>query len=184
MTARSGEPQDTHHHERARDDRTGKSAAAARIQHQTQWVEQQLRIAHQRGDFDNLPGLGKPIEDLGSEHDPDWWIKKLVEREHITGVLPPALSIRKDDAELDARLDAISAEAEVRREVEEFNARVLKARIQPVGGPPMITQPRDVETEVDAWRQRRSARIERQRAAAEAAPVEPSIRRGIFRRHT
>lgn len=166
------------------DDHTGRSAAAARIQHQTQWVEQQLRIAQERGDFDNLPGIGKPIEGLGSDHDPDWWIKKLVEREHITGVLPPALSIRIDDAELDARLDEISTEADVRREVEDFNARVLRARIQPVGGPPMITQPRDADTEVEAWRERRSARIERQRIAAAATPERPSIRRGIFRRRS
>jgi hypothetical protein len=172
------------HHEAARDERTGGSAAAARVRFQSQWVEQQLRIAQERGDFDNLPGIGKPIEDLGGEHDPDWWLKKLVEREHITGVLPPALSIRKDDAELDARLDAITAEADVRREVEDFNARVLTARIQPVGGPPMITQPRDVDTEVEAWSERRAARIERQRIAAEATPERPSIRRGIFRRRS
>ena len=55
----------------------------------------------ERGDFDDLPGYGKPIEDLGVEHDPDWWIKKLVEREQIA-ILPPALALRKDDAELDA----------------------------------------------------------------------------------
>ena len=44
------------------------------------------------------------VEGIGSDHDPDWWLKKLVEREKITGVLPPALQIRKDDAELDGRL--------------------------------------------------------------------------------
>ena len=60
-----------------------------------------------RGDFDNLPGAGKPIRGLGTEHDPDWWVKQLIEREKITGVLPPALQLRKDDAELDARLDTL-----------------------------------------------------------------------------
>jgi hypothetical protein len=182
MTAQSGEPKDTHHHERARDERTGKSAAAARIQHQTQWVEQQLRIAQERGDFDDLPGAGKPIEGLGSEHDPDWWLKKLVEREHIS-VLPPALALRKEDAELDDRLDAITAESEVRRELEDFNERVLRARYTPVGGPPLITMPRDVEQTVDAWRRRRTARVEAQRAtlATEAAPRQ---RRGLFRRRS
>ena len=46
----------------------------------------------ERGEFDDLPGAGKPIQDLGAEHDPDWWVKKLVERERITGVLPAALA--------------------------------------------------------------------------------------------
>ena len=61
----------------------GKAAAAARIQQQQTWVDLQIRQAMERGDFDDLPGTGKPIEDLGGEHDPDWWLKKLVEREQI-----------------------------------------------------------------------------------------------------
>ena len=95
-----------------RDERTGRGAAAQRMQRQQEYVDQQLRIAMERGDFDNLPGAGKPIKDLGSQHDPDWWIKRLIERENITGVLPPALQLRKDDAELDGRLDRHTAESE------------------------------------------------------------------------
>jgi hypothetical protein len=163
-----------------RDERTGRSAAAARIAHQSSWVDQQLRVAMERGDFDDLPGYGKPIEDLGVEHDPDWWIKKLVEREQIA-ILPPALALRKDDAELDARLDRINVESEVRREVEDFNARVRKAIYTPPtgpSGPPVITQRRDVDAEVVAWRERRTARIEAQRVAREAArAAEPPKRR-------
>ena len=160
--------QDPRQHERARDDRTGQSAAAARIQHQTQWVEQQLRIAFERGDFDDLPGAGKPLEGLGTEHDPDWWVKKLVEREQIS-VLPPALELLKEDAELAQRHDRITSESEVREELEGFNARVRRARMQLLGGPPVITPERDVDAEVEAWHGRRTARIEAQRAALEAA---------------
>jgi hypothetical protein len=176
------EDRDTSRHESARDERTGGSAAAARIRFQSQWVEQQLRIAQERGDFDNLPGTGKPIEGLGGEHDPDWWLKKLVEREHIS-VLPPALALRKEDAELDGRLDAITAESEVRREVEDFNARVLKARYTPVDGPPLITMPRDVDQTVEAWRDRRSARVEAQRSTLAPEP-RPRRRRRLFRRRS
>ena len=148
-----------------RDERTGKSAAAARMQHQTRWVDLQIQQAMERGDFDDLPGYGKPIEGIGTDHDPDWWLKKLVEREQITGVLPPALQIRKDDAELDGRLDRLGTEREVRREVEDFNDRVRKAMIQPLGGPPMITRQRDVDAEVAALDSaRRAARVEEQRA--------------------
>jgi hypothetical protein len=176
------EDRDTSRHESARDERTGGSAAAARIRFQSQWVEQQLRIAQERGDFDNLPGAGKPIEGLGAEHDPEWWLKKVVEREHIS-VLPPALALRKEDAQLDGRLDAITAESEVRREVEDFNARVLKARYTPVDGPPLITMPRDVDETLEAWRDRRTARLEAQRAARTAEPG-PRQRRGLFRRRS
>ncbi len=166
------------------DKRTGTSAAAARIQHQASWVDQQIRVAMAKGEFDNLPGAGKPIKDLGTEHDPDWWLKQLIEREQVTGVLPPSLQLRKDDAELDRRLDELSAESEVRHEVEAFNARVMKARYTPVDGPPLVTQPRDVDATVSAWRERRAARraqLAAQRSRPAVPPAKPQ-RRGIFRR--
>lgn len=145
----------------ARDVRTGKSAAAARIQHQQQWVDLQIREAEARGEFDDLPGKGKPLPHLGSQHDPDWWIKQLVEREKITGVLPAALQLRKDDAELDGVLDRLATEAEVRRTLGEFNQRVIQARRQLEGGPPVVTPTRDVEAEVAAWAARRRDRVSR-----------------------
>lgn len=148
-----------------RDAGTGQAAAARRMQDQAKWVEEQIRQAVQRGDFEDLPGLGKPIQGLGAQHDPDWWLKQLVQREQIS-VLPPALQIRKDDAELDALLDRVAVESEVRREVEDFNERVRAARIQPLGGPPMITQEREVDAEVAAWLGRREARVQAQQAAA------------------
>jgi len=153
---------DQHDQNDDHDGRTGRAAAAARIQQQAQWVDLQIQRAIERGDFDSLPGYGKPIEGLGGEHDPDWWLKKLVERERIT-VLPAALQLRKDDAELDDLLDRTTAEADVRREVEAFNERIRQARRQLQGGPPVITQTRDVDTEVEAWRQRRQTRIQLQR---------------------
>jgi hypothetical protein len=172
------------------DERTGRSAAAQRIQRQHEWVDLQIKQAMARGEFDNLPGAGKPIKNLGTQHDPDWWIKQLIEREKISGILPPALQLRKDDAELDARLDRHTAESEVRRILEEFNARVMKARYTPVDGPPLVTMPRDVDAEVDAWRERRMARrraAEAAKAAQAAAPapsVKPERRRRWFRRRT
>ena len=168
----------------ARDDRTGRSAAATRIAQQATWVDVQVRQAMERGDFDNLPGQGKPIEGLGAQHDPDWWVKKLVERENIA-LLPPALALRKEDAELDGRLDRINVEAEVRREVEDFNARVRKAIYTPPtgpSGPPVITRQRDIDAEVDAWRDRRTARIEAQRAALADRRAEEVRRKPWWRR--
>jgi hypothetical protein len=166
-----------------RDERTGRGAAAQRMQRQQEWVDQQLRVAMERGDFDNLPGAGKPIKDLGAEHDPDWWLKRLIEREKISGVLPPALQLRKDDAELDARLDRHTAESEVRRLLEEFNARVMKARYTPVDGPPLVTMPRDLEAEVVRWRERRQARRATERRDVPTPPMAtPKAKRRWWRR--
>ena len=145
-----------------------KAAARARIAQQQTWVDLQVRQAMERGDFDDLPGAGKPIKDLGESHDPDWWIKKLVQREHVA-LLPPSLALRKEDAELDDTLDRLNVEAEVRRHVDDFNKRVIAARYRPAEGPPLVTMPHDVDEAVAAWRERRTARLAEQRRKARAA---------------
>ena len=49
----------------------GKAAARARIAQQHTWVDLQVRQAMERGDFDDLPGKGKPIADLGEQPRPE-----------------------------------------------------------------------------------------------------------------
>jgi hypothetical protein len=129
------------------------SAAAARMREQTRWVDLQIQRAIERGEFDNLPGAGRPLENLDS--DPDWWLKRLIAREQITGVLPEALQLRKDDAELRSVLDQETSERVVRDLLDAFNRRVIEARRQLQGGPPVVTPTRDVEAEVAGWRERR-----------------------------
>lgn len=138
------------------------------------FADELVRQAMARGDFDDLPLSGKPIPGLSGRDDPDWWIKAFIEREQITGVLPEALQLRKDDAALDARLDDEHLESRVRETLVEFNARVVEARRQLLGGPPVVTPTRDIDPEVVRWRERRRAR---DAAADEAAgPVTPRVR--------
>lgn len=162
----------------ARDHRTGSAAAAARIQQQATWVDLQVQQAIKRGDFDDLPGAGKPIADLDREHDPDWWLKRLIAREQITGVLPPSLQLRKDDAELDALLDKAPSEDAARELIEDFNKRVIAARYSLPEGPPLITMPRDVGETLDAWRFRRTTK----RAVRTPELPVPQQRSGWFSR--
>ena len=130
-------------------------------------VENAIQQAIRRGEFDDLPGAGKPIPGLGESHDPDWWIRRKIESEQLTGLGPPALRLRVENAELDAHLDALSAEADVRDALEDFNRRIVEARRQLLGGPPVVTPTRDVDAEVAAWRERRTARITAQAQAEE-----------------
>jgi hypothetical protein len=178
------EPAESPDRGRARDGRTGSDAAATRIKHQAQWVDLQVKRAMERGEFDNLPGTGKPLGDLGSLNDGDWWLRKLIEREQITGVLPEALQLRKDDAELDATLDREATERLVREQVAHFNRRVVEARRQLLGGPPVVTRTRDVEGEVERWRERRRQRQlpRRSHAASADSPARERSRRRWFRR--
>lgn len=161
------------------DDTASKAAAAERIQNQTMHVEAAITEATRRGAFDNLPGAGKPIAGLGGEHDPEWWLKGLVEREQLA-LVPPAVQLRLDDAALDSELDAVFAEDEARRLVVEFNQRVLAARYGAPSAIPLVTQTRDVESTLAAWHQRLTAR--RSGPAAVEPPVAPRRRRRWWRR--
>jgi hypothetical protein len=149
-------------------------------------VDQQIRQAVARGDFEDLPGFGKPLTNLATEHDPDWWVKQLIEREQITGVLPPSLLVRKEDALLDARLDGLATEEQVRREVEEFNGLVRWALYRPPEGPPVVTRQRDSEVEVERWQARREARSAQRRTPRSEAQGPPRevgrLRRWLRRR--
>jgi hypothetical protein len=139
-------------------------------------AEYLIRDAMAQGKFDNLKYAGKPIPGLGEVYDPDWWVKGLLQRENITGLGPTAILLRTEDAGLDARLDAQFTEKQVRDILADFNARVVDARRQLQGGPPVITKTRDVDAEVARWRERRAAR------AAVVAPAEPEPQRPWWRR--
>ncbi|GAA1058870.1 DnaJ family domain-containing protein [Agromyces bracchium] len=147
--------------ERPADRTTAGSLAAERAA----YVEVVIQQAIRRGEFDDLPGAGKPLAGLGS-HDPDWWIRRKIETERLTGLGPPALTLRVEAAELEERLDRLHREHDVRVALDEFNARVVEARRQLLGGPPVVTPTRDVDAELAAWRGRRD---ERRRVAAEEA---------------
>ena len=64
----------------------------------------------------------------------------------------------------------------MRREVEDFNERVIAARYRLPEGPPLVTMPRDVDATVAAWRERRTARAAEQRRKARSAPSSVSTR--------
>lgn len=149
------------------------------------YVETVIQQAIRRGEFDDLPGAGKPLEGLGGNHDPDWWIRRKIQTEQLTGLGPPALMLRTEHAEFAERADALTREGDVREYVADFNRRVIEARRQLLGGPPVVTPLRDVDAELDAWRARRDARAAAERAErAEAATTDTPVagRRRLFRR--
>src|SRR5215207_10632570 len=139
-------------------------SAAPTAAERADYVETAIQQAIRRGEFDNLPGAGKPLPGLNGRHDPDWWIRRKIETEQLTGLGPPALTLRSEDAALDGRLDGMHRERDVRAAIDDFNLRVKEARRQLLGGPPVVTQLRDPDHEVRAWHERR---LEREHRVAE-----------------
>ena len=140
-------------------------------------AEYLIRDAMAQGKFDHLKYAGKPIPGLGEKYDPDWWVKGLIQRENITGMGPKAILLRTEDAGLDARIDELHSEKQVRELLEDFNARVIDARRQLQGGPPVVTKTRDVEAELRRWAERRAALAAA--VAEQEALQEPEIRRPL-----
>ena len=136
-------------------------------------VEIAIDQAIRRGDFDNLAGAGKPIPGLGATNDPDWWIRRKIERERLTGLGPPALTLRTEYASLANRLDELRTDAEVREYLEDFNHRVIEARRQLLGGPPVVTPTVDVDQWVSDWSERRAAAARRAAERSEAETRRP-----------
>jgi len=119
------------------------------------WIEELIEHAQQGGAFEGLEGAGKPIAGITDPYDPDWWIKKLLQREKLS-VLPPALELlRKVEAGLSALL-SVDRESEVRVRVAALNAEIAKVNARVAEGPPTRLASLDVEEIVGEWRARRS----------------------------
>lgn len=104
------------------------------------FVEEQIRLATERGDFDNLPGSGKPIEGLSSTYDPNWWAREFLKR------LTDEDKNRERSAELErklARVWGLDSAAKVRTAVRDLNAEAGSETF-------------DVETVLASWRKFRA----------------------------
>ena len=52
-------------------------------------ADNKIRAAQQLGKFDNLPGQGHPLPNLGDGDDPDWALKRLIIREALSQAEKP-----------------------------------------------------------------------------------------------
>jgi hypothetical protein len=118
-------------------------------------VDREIREAEERGEFAGLPGWGEPLPNRGEPYDEDWWIKDWVRREHLTGLAPTSLKIRKEADDLMDTLARVSSESVVREIVTGLNDRIERARRGLVDGPAVVLRGFHVDAVVEAWRRRR-----------------------------
>jgi hypothetical protein len=125
------------------------------------WVDNQISRSIARGDFEHLPGAGKPIRGLERDETAYDWAVAKARREGVdtAAMLPPGLALRRERDELPARAARLASEPEVRALGEDFNARVQafwrrpqESRWSPVPGLA------DVEALVAGWEKARPAR--------------------------
>ena len=115
------------------------------------WVERKIRESIERGDFDNLPGSGKPIPDLARPYDELWWLRKKLRDEKFS-IEPPVLALRRELDAARARIAVATSEAGVRRLVAAINERIVYVNSHTTSGPPTDIAPVDAERVVEEWR--------------------------------
>ncbi|MEU9302274.1 DUF1992 domain-containing protein [Streptomyces sp. NPDC048269] len=118
------------------------------------WVDRQIREAADRGDFENLPGWGKPLASLDAPYDEMWWIKQKMHREGFSA-LPPSLALRKEAEDAMEAVRAARSERQVRALLAEINEKIRAALRMPPQGPPLGLTEYDVEDVVRTWRETR-----------------------------
>ena len=144
-------------------------------------VEAQIRSAQERGEFDNLPGAGKPIPGRGLPYDESWWIKSFMEREQVPTdlLLPTPLLLRRRIEQLPDEVRDLPTEQSVRACVADLNEEIM-AWLRNPSGPKVVVRPVNVEAVVRRWQAERRAARTASPAAADEAPTPP--RRTWFRR--
>ncbi|NBH06252.1 DUF1992 domain-containing protein [Amycolatopsis sp. SID8362] len=123
------------------------------------WVDRQIDEARDRGDFDDLPGTGKPLpKPTGNDAATDWVLREVRKGGHDTkALLPPALALKREVQDLPETLAAERAEARVREVVADLNERIRQAYLNHHTGPPLTVALVDVEEAVQDWRRSRAA---------------------------
>jgi hypothetical protein len=123
-------------------------------------IDKQIREAAERGEFNDLPGAGKPIPGAGEPYDEMWWVKGLIRRERIGGdALPTSLRLRKEIEDVPETVRGLRSERAVREAVTKLNERVADWLRAPTGPYARITLV-DTDSVVSWWRATRERRPE------------------------
>jgi Domain of unknown function (DUF1992) len=116
-------------------------------------VDREIRLAQERGEFDDLPGAGKPLPGRGEPDDELWWVKSYIRREGLSteALLPTSLQLARQIERLPDTVRGAGSEQLVREAVSELNRHIADYLRAP-SGPHVPVAPVDPETIVQHWR--------------------------------
>jgi hypothetical protein len=121
-------------------------------------IDRQIRMAQERGDFDDLPGKGKPLAALSGPDDENWWVRQFVQREGLPtdALLPTPLQLRKEAERLPDAVRDLPTEQAVRAAVTELNTRIV-AWLRAPSGPAVPLRLVNADETVERWAAGRAA---------------------------
>jgi hypothetical protein len=95
-------------------------------------AEERIREAIERGEFDNLPGSGKPLKLEDDRHIPDdlRLAYKILKKAHC---LPPELELKKEITAAEELLGSLTDEGEKYRQLKKINYLIMKLNMMRKG---------------------------------------------------
>ncbi|PXY29983.1 DnaJ family domain-containing protein [Prauserella endophytica] len=121
------------------------------------WVEKQIREAQERGEFDDLPGAGKPLPGRDRPVEEQWWLRDYLRREGLPSdaLLPTPLQLRKEAERLPETVASLRSEEAVREAVSALNRRIVDW-LRAGTGPRVHVAPVDADEIVAGWQAART----------------------------
>jgi len=88
-------------------------------------AEERIRDAIQRGEFDNLPGRGKPLNLEDDRHIPED-LRLAYKVLKNAGCLPPELELKKEISKAEELLSSMEDEGQKYRQLQKLNFLIMK----------------------------------------------------------
>ena len=88
-------------------------------------IESRIKEAQQKGEFDDLPGKGKPLDMEDDSHiPPDLRLPYKILKN--AGCVPPELMLKKEIKQMEDLLENIPDEKEKYRQIKKINYQIMK----------------------------------------------------------
>jgi TusA-related sulfurtransferase len=97
-------------------------------------IEQRIQESLAKGEFDDLPGRGKPLQLEDDSHIPED-LRLAYKVLKNANCLPPEVELRKDIRQMKDMLDAIPDEKEKVRQIRKINYKIMKLNAMGRGSP-------------------------------------------------
>jgi hypothetical protein len=110
-----------------------------------------IEQAIQEGQFNALPGFGKPLNLDPANNAGDCWLKRKAQQENLE-ILPPALVLKRHVERKQQAILEIRDEAKARTALLELNEMIEKSLMNILWGPPCDVLPLEIERFMEAWR--------------------------------
>ena len=88
-------------------------------------VEQKIREAQMKGEFDNLPGAGKPVEIEDDRHVPED-LRMAYKILKNANCVPPEIELKKEIRRMEDMLENLSDEKEKYRQIKKINFKIMQ----------------------------------------------------------